>query len=663
MVDLYGRQMRLFCVSSFKGSAINATGNSMKTSMHLVCLMIALLALTKVANSQQYAIPGGGIQGPAYGGGSGGVYEPGAFQATGGNLAGGGGGGGFPGRVWFRSTFADDAVGFEGSYLTLGGKTRLFTDALDGRWLAEARAHYAYDNSRFFGNFGIERVFSIAQTGSDISFGGWIDYDDDFEGDFGHTYTQFGVNGTIRTRRWDFIANGYFPFETRDHVIQATVDDIFLGNSIILSPGSDSGLGGFDTLLKFRPAALGGVNGTVGVGVYGYGSDLISYVAGGRVRGSMQLFNNLSVNAELNYDDRYETTGLVSLGWAWGNRARGNEFSPLGRDLEATVRNDHIVRFSEEAVFAINQKTGDPFNIIHVDNTANPVGENGTAERPFNALADAQLASSVNDIIFVRTGNGNSALLNQGIVLQDHQKLLGEGSVHTLAIQNGLNFEFGVDNPALRPTLSNISGGDVITLAKGNVVRSFNIDGAGANNGIVADGSVGGANLDGGTIEDVTITGTPGNGILLNRVTGDWRIANTDVSNSGLDGLLAQRAASSTNLELIGTSFNNNTTGIRLNDFDAESVSITNTTANNNSVEGIAFNNSDIASTDLTNTAANNNGRNGLVISDFDGDSLSITNSSTLNNSNNGLVLANYENSSGLGIDATLTDITTVGNG
>ena len=623
----------------------------MKTSLRLVCLMIALLAFTKAANSQQFAIPGGGVQGPAYGGG-GGVYEPAAFQATGGDIS-----TGFPGRIWFRSNFADQALGYEGSYLTLGGKTRLFNDFLDGRWLGEARAHYSYENGGFFGNFGIERVFSIAQTGADFSVSGWLDYDDDQQGDFGQTYIQTGVNATIRTRRWDFIANGYFPLETQDHEIVATVDNIFLGNSILLTPGSDSGLGGFDTLLNFRPPALARVNGTFALGAYGYGSDLISYVGGGRVRVGMQLMNNLTVNAEINYDDRFETTGVLGLGWAWGNNARGNEYSQLGRDLESTIRNDHVVRFAEQAVFAINPKTGNPYNIIHVDNSATPVAENGTAERPFNSLADAELASSVNDIIFVRNGNGNSALLNQGIVLQDHQQLLGEGSVNLLPIQNGLNFQFGVDNPALRPTLSNMNGGNVITLAKGNVVRSFNIDGADASNGIFADGS------DGGTIEDVTITGTPDNGILLNNISGDFLITNTDVSNSGLDGLVVQGSSGPTNLDLVRTSFNNNNTGIRFNDFDAESVSISNTTALSNSLDGIAFNDSDIDSLAIANTAANNNGRNGLVLSDFDGDSLSIIDSSTNVNARNGLILENYVNSSGEGIDAAVTNFTSNANG
>ena len=143
----------------------------MKTSLRLVWIMVALFAFSQAANSQQFAIPAGGIQGPAYGGG-GGVYEPGAFQATGGDLR-----TAFPGRVWFSSNFADRALGYEGSYLTLGTKTRLFNDGLDGRWLGEARFHYSYDDGGFFGNFGIERVFSIDAANADVSLSAWIDYD------------------------------------------------------------------------------------------------------------------------------------------------------------------------------------------------------------------------------------------------------------------------------------------------------------------------------------------------------------------------------------------------------------------------------------------------------------------------------------------------------
>ena len=648
-------------------------GNSMKTSLRLVCLMIAFFACTQAANSQQFAIPGGGA--PGFGGD--GVFEPAAFQATGGDI-----GVGFPGRLWFKSSFADRALGFEGSYFTLGGKTRLFNDFLDGRWLGETRLHYSYDNGRFFGNFGLERVISIDRAGADVSISGWIDYDDDAEDGFGHTFTQASINGTIRTRNWDFVANGYFPFETQDFVEVGTIDEFFFQNSILLSPGTDSALGGFDTLLNFRPQSLARVNGTVGIGAYGYGGDLNPFVGGGRVRVGMQLFNNLTVNAEINQDDRFDTTGLVSLGWAWGTNARSTEYSNLGRDLEATVRNDHIVRFTQQTVFAINPKTGDPFNVIHVENTANDATEDGTRENPFNALADAQLASSVNDIIFVHTGDGTTNLLDTGIVLQDEQLLLGDGAVHNLAIQNGLNFQFGEDNPALRPILSNVNGGDVVTLANWNTVRGIDIDASGANNGIFGEG------VESGTIEEVTVTGALGNGISLDQIAGDWRIADTDVNSSELNGLLVQNAANGTNFEIDNTNFDNNLNGIQFIDSSGESIAISNTTTTNSTVDGIGFDNVVAESVSISNatstangqdglsfidtdfdslliesTVADGNGRNGILLSNYDGDLLSIIGSSTNNNSNDGLVLEDYINSSGNGIDATVNVFNSNGNG
>ena len=490
------------------------------------------------------------------------------------------------------------------------------------------------------------------------------------------------MNGTIRTRNWDFVANGYFPFETQEFVEAGTIDDFFIQNSILLSPGNDSALGGFDTLLNFRPQALARVNGTVGIGAYGYGSDLNPFVGGGRVRVGMQLLNNLTVNAEINHDDRFDTTGLVSLGWAWGTNARSTEYSKLGRDLEATIRNDHIVRFTEDPVFAINPKTGNPFNVVHVENTADDATEDGTRENPFNALADAQLASSVDDIIFVHTGDGTTNLLDTGIVLQDEQLLLGDGAVHTLAIQNGLNFQFGEDNPALRPILSNVNGGDVVTLANWNTVRGFNIDALGANNGISGTG------VDSGTIEEVAIAGAPANGISLDQISGDWRIANTDVNGSDGDGLLVQNAAVGTNFEIENANFDNNLNGIQFSDSSAESIVISDTTTTNstldgirfdsvvadsvsiasattttNGVNGVAFIDTDIASLSIDSTVADGNGGNGILLSDYDGDLLSITNSSTNGNTGAGLVLENYLNSSGNGIDAAVTGLTSDGNG
>ena len=309
---------------------------------------------------------------------------------------------GVPGRVWIETNFADNGLGFTGSYATIGGKTRLFEDAWDGRWLSEARLHHSIeDDGGFFANVGLERVFSIDAAGADFLVGAWYDFDGDQQGNFGNDFSQVGVNAAIKTRRWDLIGNGYFPVGITDRVSgDPESGSLFFGNNIQLQPGIDSALTGFDVTLRLKPKQLAFVNGSFELGAYGYSSDLVNSFGGGRVRLGMQTRRGLSVTVEVNHDDRFETTGVLGLGYSFGaGGAIGGEYSRLGRDLEQTVRNDHIVRFNQDVVLAIDPDTGDPYNVVHVNNTADGTIANGTKELPFDELLDAQFASNPGDII------------------------------------------------------------------------------------------------------------------------------------------------------------------------------------------------------------------------------------------------------------------------
>ena len=80
----------------------------MKKPLSLFCFTLAILAIavtTEAQIGQPIPTPGGQ------------VYEPGAFQATRGDLR-----LGLPGRVWISTNYADRGLGFENSYVTLGGQ-------------------------------------------------------------------------------------------------------------------------------------------------------------------------------------------------------------------------------------------------------------------------------------------------------------------------------------------------------------------------------------------------------------------------------------------------------------------------------------------------------------------------------------------------------------
>ncbi len=352
----------------------------MKTSLSFACFALAFATLLPTAGAQTLPYYGGQAES------GGGVYEPAAFQSVYGDFQ-----VGMPGRVWLGATVADEGLGYHGPYATVGAKTRLWEDWLDGRWLFEGRGHVSIDSGGFFGNFGIERVFTIDAAGADVSLSGWIDYDDDQQGSFAHTFWAWGVNGAIKTRKWDLIGNGYFPEGTTNYAEgDPTGVNCFLNNSIVLQAGIDSALRGFDVTLRTRPKTLSYVNGSIDLGGYGYDSELVDYFGGGRARLNFQFLRGMFFSGEVNYDERFDITGGISLTWVWGANVRGAEYAGLARDLERTLRNDHIVRYNQEIVLAIDPDTGRPYDVWHVDNTADETYANGKAQTPFTNLLDAR---------------------------------------------------------------------------------------------------------------------------------------------------------------------------------------------------------------------------------------------------------------------------------
>lgn len=616
----------------------------MKTCLSIACFALALVTFLPKADAQTL---------PYYGGtqaAGGAVYEPAAFQATQADFQ-----IGLPGRVWLSTNIAgEDGLGFEGTYATIGGKTRLFEDALDGRWLMEARGHVSAESGGFFGNLGIERIFTVDAAGADISLSGWLDYDDDQQGSFAHTFFGWGISGAIKTRKWDLIGNGYFPEGTTDFSQgDPTGVNCFLDHGIVLQAGIDSALRGYDVTLRTRPKALSFINGSIDFGGYGYESDLVEYFGGGRGRVNMQLLGGLFLSAEINYDDRFEATGSLNLTWIWGVNARGSEYAGLARDLERTTRNDHIVRFNQEVVLALDPDTGRPYNVFHVDNSADPNGD-GTVEAAFTSLAEAEAASGVGDIIFVREGDGTTNGLDTGIQLQDDQLFLADGVQHFIPIQNGQNFLFCNDVDGIRPTITGSNNGAAVTLANNNVVRGFNIDGSqapgGMQFGIFGDGLSNGGPITNGLIEDNIISGAILHGVFIDQLAGDWTFRDNNITGNGFDGILLQEACDPNSIFLFE---NNNVSGngrdgIHIRDYDAAEIVFNDNQTDANGRNGVFlenFKNSTGNGLDLTflDHVANGNNGNGIEIQGGDGN-LQFLNSQLLNNLGAGLRVVDWTN-------------------
>jgi hypothetical protein len=554
---------------------------------------------------------------------------------------------GIPGRFWFEANVADEGLGYNGSYLTLGSKRRLFEDFLDGRWLFEAQLHHSIDENEgdFFTNLGIERVFSIPAAGADVSIGGWYDYNGETEAAFSNPFHQVGISGAIKSRRWDLLANGYFPIGDTDVTFgDPTGVNPFAGNSLLSEAAFDAAQTGFDVTMRLRPKQMAFANGTIDFGGYGYKSDLVDFFGGARARLGFQVLRGAIVSAEVNHDDRFNTTGVLSVAWIFGaNGGVGGEYAGLARDLEPTLRNDHIVRVTNEAAFVINPITGLPYNVVHVNNEGGTGGSGeGTFERPFLTLLEAEAASAEGDAIFVDSGDGTSRNYQNGIELKRNQMLLGDGGTYGVPdARNGGFFQITNDG-GTGPTITNPGGTSVVELAHNNRIAGVNIDATGATYGI--NGEI----VNGGTFEDVTVQNAGQDGVRLFNVFGDWDFRDNNFSNNTRSGLLVDGVFNNTSTFLLqnNVASNNLLDGIAFRNFDTDTFIMDSNTTSGNARHGVYMNNFANSAGNginvLNHTAAANLGH-GINIEEGNG-KLNIFNPVLTNNAVSGIRIRNWAN-------------------
>ena len=571
-----------------------------------------------------------------------------------------------PGRVWMEANLGD-GLGYEGSYFTLGAKTHLADDFLDGHWLLETQGHMS-ENGGFFSNVGLERVFSLKDHGADLTLGGWIDYDGDEYGGFGHSYWQGAVNGSVRTDRWDVVANGYLPLGDTVYT-QGSLDGIsFFQNGIALQAGLDTALQGYDVTFRARPLKVAHLNGFFDLGAYGYESDAVRYFTGARARTGLQLKSGWRISGEINRDDVFEWTGVLQVAYVWGANDRGT-YSGLGNDLDPTLRNDHIVRFQQDLVLAVDPDTGAAYNVIHVDNTA-AAGGDGTNENRFATLAQAQGVAATDDIVFVHRGDGTTTGYDTGFVMSDRQYFLGDGVAHIIPVVGGGGFiQLPNTVDGLRPVITNLTGPAITINGSDTVVRGFVADGSGPGTamsyGIYSDGLI--IPHENYTIEDFDVNDADVDGIHIRNASGNISMARIVAEDNNLDGI---------NINNFGTpdsdlSFRdieargNGQDGIHINNFDAATlVFVEEILSEQNGRDGVNIENFANASGEglafsMVGHTFQDNARDGLRLNNLDGNFL-LQDLISINNGGNGLSLINVRNTNPL--HSTLVTSTDIGN-
>ena len=453
-----------------------------------------------------------------------------------------------PGWMYYGVNAADRGLGYNGSYMTLGGFIPYGEDGLGGLWNADLRGHLSTYGG-FFSNTGIVRKQFLG--GTLLGVGVYWDYDGDQNqypvggtsgaqwGQFGHSYNQVGVSGEWLTDFGNLRSNGYIPVGTTAYTVGAPGSP-FTGNDLLCQYGLDAALSGADLEVGAYIPGLSDWAGMMSVGGYALGNsrynwwsgpetgqDVVPWFGGVYTRLDMTFLENWDFSLQYNNDSFFDSTGFARLTYRMGGSRRRNVPDQMEQPM---MRNEHIVRAHQTPTAAVNPVTGQAWNVIHVDDTAAPLG-NGTAETPYRTLAEAQ-ATAVNpyDVVFVQAGASTVTPYASTWQFQaDNQILVGEGSTLQLATTNCGYQQFFAGSGGVRPVLT--SAGTAITLRNGAVVDHFGI--VDAPVGITADASLTGV----ANVNDVVISG--GNesgqvGVLVAGVPGGMvNLYNMQVTNAG----------------------------------------------------------------------------------------------------------------------------------
>lgn len=169
-------------------------------------------------------------------------------------------------------------------------------------------------------------------------------------------------------------------------------------------------------------------------GAYVFEGEYTERISGWRTRIAADITSDFQIGARFQHDDERGSQGFLEATIRFpfgakksfrkeGLRARMDE-SPE-RDIDIVT--GEVVTDPGDRIPVVNKETGQTQQVIHVDNSA-AAGGDGSAERPYNTLSDAENAAWVNSIIYVHEGTGTDLNQDSGIQLNySGQQLIGSG--------------------------------------------------------------------------------------------------------------------------------------------------------------------------------------------------------------------------------------------
>lgn len=174
---------------------------------------------------------------------------------------------------------------------------------------------------------------------------------------------------------------------------------------------------------------------------------------GGKLRADVSLGHYLTLGMALTHDHIFNTRlqGIVALNIPLGKRSKKPYIS---RDLRniPMMRNEIIpLQTQRKTKNILTDPSGSntPIRFLFVSNTA--TSGDGSFEKPFASLKEAEGHSNPGDVIYVFPGDGTPRNMDEGIVLKERQVLASSG-----APLNVSEINIPASTPGVSPVMTNV---------------------------------------------------------------------------------------------------------------------------------------------------------------------------------------------------------------
>lgn len=313
--------------------------------------------------------------------------------------------------------------------------------------------------------------------------------------EYNNVFTQATIGAELLTLNYDFRANLYSPIGTTEKSIgngSSSYSNSYVlnGYNVVYtkqtSISSEYALKGYDIEVGRKLPLFDDFR--VFLAKYRFSNYGLN-VDGYRYRG---LYNFLeSENSKLYLEGEHSndnSRGNISYfgfrcSYNFGSATKNKLTALEKRMTNQVIRDVDIVTQNKSSTTTSMEKLqgadGNDQKIIYVNNSVSTSGD-GTIEKPYKTLAEAQNNSSAYNIIYVYRGDGTDFGYNQGIVLKDYQKIYGQNVDFTLGdiISNSTDSGTVFIHRNNYSTISNTTG-PVINTANNNVIRGLDISSTG----------------------------------------------------------------------------------------------------------------------------------------------------------------------------------------